>query len=49
MSKITPCLWFDNQAEDAVNFYCSIFPNSKEARCELFRTRSIPIPGRWVA
>ncbi|MGB9856329.1 MAG: VOC family protein [Caldisericum exile] len=26
---ITPCLWFDNQAEDAVEFYASIFPNSK--------------------
>lgn len=26
---ITPCLWFDSQAEDAANFYVSIFPNSK--------------------
>ena len=26
--KITPFLWFDNQAEEAVNFYVSIFPNS---------------------
>lgn len=29
MQKITPCLWFDNQAEKAVNFYLSIFNNSK--------------------
>ena len=29
MQKITPFLWFDNQAEEAMNFYCSIFPNSK--------------------
>lgn len=29
MSKITPFLWFDHQAEAAMNFYCSIFPNSK--------------------
>jgi len=29
MQKITPCLWFDDQAEEAVNFYVSIFPNSK--------------------
>ena len=29
MQKITPCLWFDNQAEEAVNFYISIFKNSK--------------------
>ncbi|VFJ13433.1 VOC family protein [Candidatus Nitrosocosmicus franklandus] len=26
--KIVPCLWFDNQAEDAVKFYLSIFKNS---------------------
>ncbi len=29
MSKITPFLWFDTQAEDAANFYVSVFPNSK--------------------
>jgi predicted 3-demethylubiquinone-9 3-methyltransferase (glyoxalase superfamily) len=27
--KITPCLWFDTQAEEAANFYVSIFKNSK--------------------
>ena len=26
---ITPCLWFDNQAEEAVQFYTSVFKNSK--------------------
>ena len=29
MQKITPCLWFDTEAEDAARFYTSIFPNSK--------------------
>jgi predicted 3-demethylubiquinone-9 3-methyltransferase (glyoxalase superfamily) len=29
MQKITPFLWFDDQAEDAANFYTSIFKNSK--------------------
>ena len=29
MQKITPCLWFDNQAEEAMRFYTSIFKNSK--------------------
>jgi len=29
MRKITTCLWFDNNAEEAVNFYTSIFKNSK--------------------
>jgi predicted 3-demethylubiquinone-9 3-methyltransferase (glyoxalase superfamily) len=27
--RITPFLWFDGQAEEAANFYVSIFPNSK--------------------
>ncbi len=29
MQKITPFLWFDDQAEEAVNFYVSLFKNSK--------------------
>ncbi len=29
MQKITPFLWFDDDAEEAVNFYVSIFKNSK--------------------
>jgi len=29
MQKITPCLWFDTQSEEAANFYTAIFPNSK--------------------
>lgn len=29
MQKITPFLWFDKNAEEAINFYTSIFPNSK--------------------
>ena len=27
--KITPCLWFDGQAEEAATFYTSIFPNAR--------------------
>jgi predicted 3-demethylubiquinone-9 3-methyltransferase (glyoxalase superfamily) len=29
MQKITPFLWFDGNAEEAVNFYTSLFKNSK--------------------
>src|SRR5688500_16769166 len=29
MQKITPFLWFDDNAEEALNFYCAIFRNSK--------------------
>lgn len=32
MQKITPFLWFDHQAEEAVNFYLSVFENSKVLR-----------------
>ncbi len=26
---LTPCLWFDTQAEAAANFYCAVFPDSR--------------------
>jgi predicted 3-demethylubiquinone-9 3-methyltransferase (glyoxalase superfamily) len=29
MAKLTPCLWFDNEGEEAAKLYTSIFPNSK--------------------
>ena len=29
MQKITPCLWFDTEGEEAAAFYTSIFPNSR--------------------
>ena len=29
MDKITPCLWFDTQGEEAANFYVSVFKNSR--------------------
>ena len=32
MQRITPFLWFDNNAEEAMNFYISIFKNSKILR-----------------
>ena len=32
MQKISPFLWFDNNAEDAMNFYLSIFKDSKKIR-----------------
>src|SRR4030088_1161504 len=32
MQKITPFLWFDDQAEEAMNFYVSVFKNSKVGR-----------------
>jgi predicted 3-demethylubiquinone-9 3-methyltransferase (glyoxalase superfamily) len=29
MQKISPCLWFDTEGEDAAKFYTSVFPNSR--------------------
>lgn len=29
MPRISPNLWFDTQAEEAAEFYCSVFPNSR--------------------
>jgi predicted 3-demethylubiquinone-9 3-methyltransferase (glyoxalase superfamily) len=36
MPKITPFLWFDNNAEEAINFYVSVFKNSKILRLQRF-------------
>ena len=29
LKGFAPCLWFDSQAQEAAEFYCAIFPNSK--------------------
>jgi predicted 3-demethylubiquinone-9 3-methyltransferase (glyoxalase superfamily) len=29
MDRVTPCLWFDTEAEEAAAFYTSVFPNSR--------------------
>jgi predicted 3-demethylubiquinone-9 3-methyltransferase (glyoxalase superfamily) len=42
MPSITPCLWFDNNLEDAAKFYTSIFPNST---IEEFARRTDASPG----
>jgi predicted 3-demethylubiquinone-9 3-methyltransferase (glyoxalase superfamily) len=36
MQKITPFLWFDNNAEEAMTFYTSVFRNSKIGKVTLF-------------
>ena len=46
MPKITPCLWFDNQAEEAVNFYVSIFKNSKVGSITRYGEEGYEIHGR---
>lgn len=29
MKRLTPCIWFNDQAEQAAKFYCSVFKNSR--------------------
>jgi predicted 3-demethylubiquinone-9 3-methyltransferase (glyoxalase superfamily) len=44
--KILPCLWFDNQAEDAANFYCSIFKDSRIETISRYGKEGHEIHGR---
>jgi predicted 3-demethylubiquinone-9 3-methyltransferase (glyoxalase superfamily) len=44
MQKITPCLWFDGQAEDAANFYVSIFKNSRITSMSPVMATLVPVP-----
>ncbi len=46
MQKITPCLWFDNQAEEAAKFYTSIFENSKIGNISRYGKEGYEIHGR---
>lgn len=46
MQKITPFLWFDNQAEEAVNFYVSIFRNSKIVNVARYGDDAAKVSGR---
>jgi predicted 3-demethylubiquinone-9 3-methyltransferase (glyoxalase superfamily) len=46
MKKITPCLWFDNNAEEAVKFYASIFKNSKVGRISRYGEAGYEIHGK---
>lgn len=46
MQKITPFLWFDNQAEEAANFYVSIFKNSKIGSVTRYEEAGAEVSGR---
>jgi predicted 3-demethylubiquinone-9 3-methyltransferase (glyoxalase superfamily) len=45
MQKITPFLWFDNQAEEAAQFYTSIFKNSRISKVVRYGEESMGTPG----
>src|SRR3989475_9848454 len=46
MQKITPFLWFDDKAEEAVNFYVSIFKNSRIGRMTRYNEEGAEVSGR---
>jgi predicted 3-demethylubiquinone-9 3-methyltransferase (glyoxalase superfamily) len=46
MQKITPCLWFDDKAEEAAKFYASIFKNSKISGVTQYGNEGYEIHGR---
>jgi predicted 3-demethylubiquinone-9 3-methyltransferase (glyoxalase superfamily) len=44
--QIIPCLWFENQAEEAVNFYVSVFRNSKIENISRYGKEGFEIHGQ---
>jgi predicted 3-demethylubiquinone-9 3-methyltransferase (glyoxalase superfamily) len=46
LQKITPCLWFDNQAEEAAKFYVSVFKNSGLGTVTRYGKEGFEIHGR---
>jgi len=45
-NQIAPCLWFDNQAEEAANFYTSVFENSKIENISYYGKEGFDIHGQ---
>ena len=45
MPNITPFLWFDGRAEEAANFYVSVFPNSRIVKTNYYLEGSPGTPG----
>ncbi len=45
MKKIRPSLWLDNNIEEAADFYCSVFKNSKVLRKSYFTKDSPGVEG----
>jgi predicted 3-demethylubiquinone-9 3-methyltransferase (glyoxalase superfamily) len=46
VQRIAPCLWFDNQAEEAAKFYTSIFKNSKIVKIARYGEAGHEVHGR---
>lgn len=46
MQKIRPCLWFNDNAEEAANFYTTLFPNSAIRTITKYNAESAAVSGR---
>lgn len=46
VQRITPCLWFDDQGEEAAQFYCTIFPNSRVGKVSRYGKEGREIHGK---
>lgn len=46
MQKITPCLWYDDKAEEAANFYVSIFKDGKLGKITHYDKASAAVSGK---
>lgn len=46
IQSIAPCLWFDNQAEEAVKFYTGIFKNSRIVKIGLYGASGYEVHGK---
>ena len=44
--KITPCLWFDTQAEEAAKFYASVFKNAKIGKISRYGKEGFEVHGK---
>jgi predicted 3-demethylubiquinone-9 3-methyltransferase (glyoxalase superfamily) len=45
-ARLTPCLWFDSEAEEAANFYVSVFKNSKIGKVSRYGKEGYEVHGR---
>jgi len=46
MQKIMPCIWLDSQAEEAAQFYTSVFPNSKILKVDRYPKAAEEVSGK---
>jgi predicted 3-demethylubiquinone-9 3-methyltransferase (glyoxalase superfamily) len=46
LQKITPCLWFDSEAEEAARFYVSVFRNARIGKISRYGKEGVEVHGR---